>query len=106
MPPDGWYKLNVDTSLKAEGCLVGLWVVVRDFQGLFTAELSRKLVGSDSIEVVEATAILNGLHLAIQSGFFYLLVESDVLNVVNYINHRNLPLGSWFNYLGYSFAVF
>ncbi|KAL5846730.1 hypothetical protein ACOSQ3_010254 [Xanthoceras sorbifolium] len=46
MPPDGWYKLNVDTSLKAEGCLVGLLVVVRDSQGLFMAGLSRKLVGS------------------------------------------------------------
>ncbi|KAL5756472.1 hypothetical protein ACOSQ2_021218 [Xanthoceras sorbifolium] len=92
MPPDGWYKLYVDASLKTEGCLVGLGAVVRDSQGLFMAGLSQKLVGSVSIEVAEAAAILNGLHLAIHLRFSRLLVESDALNIVNYINHRDPPL--------------
>ncbi|KAL5861780.1 hypothetical protein ACOSQ4_003076 [Xanthoceras sorbifolium] len=73
-PPEDWYKLNVDASLKAADNLVGLGAVVRDYQGLFMAGLSRKLVGSVSIEVAEAAAILNGLHLALQSGFSRLLV--------------------------------
>ncbi|KAL5784349.1 hypothetical protein ACOSQ2_006741 [Xanthoceras sorbifolium] len=90
-PPEDWFKLNVDASLRAEGCLVGLGAVVRDSHGLFMAELSRKFVGLVSIEVAEAAAILNSLHLALQSGFSRLLVESDAFNVVNYILSRDPP---------------
>ncbi|KAL5798041.1 hypothetical protein ACOSQ2_002861 [Xanthoceras sorbifolium] len=90
-PPEDWYKLNVDASLKAADNLVGLGAVVRDYQGLFMAGLSRKLVGSVSIEVAEAAAILNGLHLALQSGFSRLLVESDSSTVINYILRHDPP---------------
>ncbi|KAL5771067.1 hypothetical protein ACOSP7_015221 [Xanthoceras sorbifolium] len=84
-PVEGWYKLNVDTSLRAIDCLVGLGAVVRDCNGLFMAGLSQKLVGSVSIEIAEAVAILNGLQLAINSGFTHIIDESDAFNVVNFI---------------------
>ncbi|KAL5811377.1 hypothetical protein ACOSQ3_028113 [Xanthoceras sorbifolium] len=87
-----WLKLNVDASLKAEASLVGLGDVIRDHEGLFMAGLSRKLYGLVSVEVAEALAILNGIHLAIESGFNHLLVESDALNVINYIKSRSPPL--------------
>ncbi|KAL5788391.1 hypothetical protein ACOSP7_005340 [Xanthoceras sorbifolium] len=41
----GWFKLNVDASVKTEDSLVGLGAVVRDHQGLFMAGLPRKLSG-------------------------------------------------------------
>ncbi|KAL5802001.1 hypothetical protein ACOSQ3_033633 [Xanthoceras sorbifolium] len=56
------------------------------------AGLSRKFVGTVSIEVAEATALLNGLHLAIESGFSRLLVESDALNIINYLSLPDPPL--------------
>ncbi|KAL5778263.1 hypothetical protein ACOSP7_011189 [Xanthoceras sorbifolium] len=90
-PAEGWLKLNVDASLRVDSCLVGLGVVVRNSNGDFMAGLSRKLVGSVSIEIAEAFAILNGLHLTIESGFSRIQVESDALNVINYLIRRCPP---------------
>ncbi|KAL5827366.1 hypothetical protein ACOSQ3_019208 [Xanthoceras sorbifolium] len=87
----GWFKLNVDASLKCSESLVGLGAVIRDGNGLFMAGLSRKLFGSVPIEVAEASTILNGLHLVIDSGFTYLLVESDALNVINFLIQKKPP---------------
>ncbi|KAL5765169.1 hypothetical protein ACOSQ2_017763 [Xanthoceras sorbifolium] len=88
-PQVGWLKLNVDASLKFEASFVGLAAVIRDHEGLFLTGLSRKLIGLVSIEVAEASVILNGIHLAIEFGFNHLLVESNALNVINYINSRS-----------------
>ncbi|KAL5758198.1 hypothetical protein ACOSP7_020809 [Xanthoceras sorbifolium] len=90
-PAEGWLKLNVDASLWVDSCLVGLGAVVRDSNGDFIAGLSRKLVGSVSIEIAEASAILNGLHLAIKSSFSCIQVESDALNVINYLIRHYPP---------------
>ncbi|KAL5834011.1 hypothetical protein ACOSQ3_017685 [Xanthoceras sorbifolium] len=90
-PAVGWFKLNVDASLKCSESLVGLGAVIRDSNGLFMAGLSRKRFGSVSIEVTEASAILNGFHLAIDSGFTHLLVESDALNVINFLIEKKPP---------------
>ncbi|KAL5854188.1 hypothetical protein ACOSQ4_003990 [Xanthoceras sorbifolium] len=92
LPPDGWFKVNVDASLRADDCLVGLGAAIRDQHGLFMAGLLCKLVGSVSIEVAETAAILNGILLAIESGFTRLLVEYDALNVVSYIKQSFSPL--------------
>ncbi|KAL5748652.1 hypothetical protein ACOSQ2_025949 [Xanthoceras sorbifolium] len=81
----GWFKLNTDASLNIDDSLVGLGAVIRDDNGLFMAGLSHKLVRSVSIEIAEASAILIGLHLAIESGFSHLLVESDALNIIFYL---------------------
>ncbi|KAL5832280.1 hypothetical protein ACOSQ4_017634 [Xanthoceras sorbifolium] len=90
-PVVGLFKLNVDASLKCSESLVGLGAVIRDSNGLFMAGLSRKRFRSVSIEVAEASAILNGLHLAIDSGFTHLLVESDALNVINFLIEKKPP---------------
>ncbi|KAL5750231.1 hypothetical protein ACOSP7_024834 [Xanthoceras sorbifolium] len=79
-PEQGWYKLNVNAFLRSSLFLVGLRAVMRDSYGQFMADLSRKLVGSVSIEVAEVAAILNVLHLAIQLGFFRLII-SDILSL-------------------------
>ncbi|KAL5750066.1 hypothetical protein ACOSP7_024669 [Xanthoceras sorbifolium] len=90
-PDEGWFKLNVDTSLRATDCLVGLWAVIHDSNGAFMADLSRKLIGLVSIEAAEAFAISNGLYLAFESSFSWLQVESGTLNVINYIIQNNSP---------------
>ncbi|KAL5737201.1 hypothetical protein ACOSQ2_031989 [Xanthoceras sorbifolium] len=79
------FKVNVDASLRSPDSLVGVGAVVRNHIGQFMAGLSHKLVGNVSVEIAEAMAILNGLHLAIESGFNNMILESDSLNVVNYI---------------------
>ncbi|KAL5808584.1 hypothetical protein ACOSQ3_029275 [Xanthoceras sorbifolium] len=89
-PAEGWLKLNVDASLRVDSCLVGLGAVVRDSNGDFMAGLSHKLVGSISVEIAKASAILNGLHLAIESGFLLIQIESDALNVINYLIRLSL----------------
>ncbi|KAL5806382.1 hypothetical protein ACOSQ4_029115 [Xanthoceras sorbifolium] len=90
-PTEGWLKLNVNASLRVDSCLVRLGAVVRDSNGDFMAGLSHKLVGSVSVEIAEASAILNSLHLAIESGFSLIQIESDALNVINYLIRRCPP---------------
>ncbi|KAL5819558.1 hypothetical protein ACOSQ3_023495 [Xanthoceras sorbifolium] len=91
-PQVGWLNLNVDASLKPEASLVGLGAMIRDHEGQLMAGLSRKLVVLVSIEVAEASTILNGIHLAIEFNFNHLVVESNALNVINYIKSRSPPL--------------
>ncbi|KAL5776851.1 hypothetical protein ACOSP7_009777 [Xanthoceras sorbifolium] len=86
-----WYKLNVDASLRATYYLVGLGAIIRDSNDFFMAGLSRKLIGLVLIEIAEAAAILNRLHLTIESSFSHLLVEPDALNVINFIIEGSLP---------------
>ncbi|KAL5747798.1 hypothetical protein ACOSQ2_025095 [Xanthoceras sorbifolium] len=92
MPPEeGWFKLNVDDSLRAVDYLVGPGAVVKDSNRLFMAGLSGKLISSISIEMAEASAILNGLHLAIESAFSRLIVESGALSIIKYLSSPIAP---------------
>ncbi|KAL5746292.1 hypothetical protein ACOSP7_027438 [Xanthoceras sorbifolium] len=45
-----------------------------------------------AVEVAEAAAILHGVHLAIQSGYSYIVVESNSLNVISYLRLRSPPI--------------
>ncbi|KAL5800319.1 hypothetical protein ACOSQ4_033203 [Xanthoceras sorbifolium] len=91
-PPFDYFKVNVDASLRSPDSLVGVGAVVRNYLGQFMVGLSRKLVGNVSVEIAEATTILNGLHLPIESSFNNLILESDSLNVINYILSGTPPL--------------
>ncbi|KAL5755186.1 hypothetical protein ACOSP7_023406 [Xanthoceras sorbifolium] len=104
VPPDeGWYKLNVDASLKSKDCLVGVGAVIRDSKGLFMAGLSRKFVGTVSIEVAEATALLNGLHLAIESVG---LIISDILTLSARVDVKFFFVPRMANFVAHSLARF
>ncbi|KAL5857273.1 hypothetical protein ACOSQ3_004731 [Xanthoceras sorbifolium] len=81
-PPSLCFKLNVDASCDTVKGRVGISVVVRNEKGeaVFAAAVPVRHCGV--IEVAEAKAVLTGLQLVSERGFFPLQVESDALNVI------------------------
>ncbi|KAI9194946.1 hypothetical protein LWI28_010344 [Acer negundo] len=68
------------------GCLVGCGAVIRNVEGLVMAASSPKMVATFPLHIAEATAILYGIQLAINSGLNPVTVESDAAAVVDWIN--------------------
>ncbi|CAH9139859.1 unnamed protein product [Cuscuta epithymum] len=83
-PEVGRLKLNTDASI-GDGNICGLGWVVRDSEGRFIAGGVDKWYGS-SPKVAEALAIREALSWLKQSGWDYINVESDALQVISSIN--------------------
>lgn len=83
------FKMNVDTMTSAERGAIELGIIVRDDAGavLMAASLFRRRK-STAMEA-ETVAILEGLLLAREQGFFSLEIELDALNVVKSIHDKN-----------------
>lgn len=73
-------KVNVDTSI----CMIfgnsGLGCVIRNNSGSMVCSLGRRLLGSWSMDNVEAMIILFGLQLAFDAGAQDIIVESDAFS--------------------------
>ncbi|KAK3183280.1 hypothetical protein Dsin_030566 [Dipteronia sinensis] len=83
-PPDpSTYKINCDAVINTAGCLVGIGIVIRDWEGFVMASCSQKIDATFSPQVVEATAILRSLQFAIDTGLYPCKVESDAKVVVD-----------------------
>ncbi|OEL34016.1 L-lactate dehydrogenase [Dichanthelium oligosanthes] len=83
-PPPGWYKLNFDGSVcRDESGRASIGGVIRDCTGRLVAAFAER-TDHAPIGVVEALALIRGLHLAAeQCCFIYrLLVEGDDLMLV------------------------
>ncbi|KAL5781808.1 hypothetical protein ACOSP7_006837 [Xanthoceras sorbifolium] len=92
VPPLGFFKINVDAAVVAgKGCFSG-GMVVRDAFGVVLDAAALVFSGLFSVEVSEAKAILAGLSLAVEKGWFSLIIESDALNVVNLCNGVSFSL--------------
>ncbi|KAL5745872.1 hypothetical protein ACOSP7_027018 [Xanthoceras sorbifolium] len=65
----GYFKLNIDASLSPAGGLVGLGLVVRNYDGLVVAAGAAR----------------------VKAGLSHLLVESDAFSVVNVLRERSFP---------------
>ncbi|KAK3198821.1 hypothetical protein Dsin_022236 [Dipteronia sinensis] len=85
-PAQGLYKINCDAAIDLAGCLVGCGVVIRNEEGLIMAASSQRMMASFPPHIAEATAILCGIQLAIDSGLNPVIVESDAAVVVEWIN--------------------
>ncbi|KAL5822912.1 hypothetical protein ACOSQ3_020836 [Xanthoceras sorbifolium] len=90
-PPAGSFTLNIDASIVVSAGMVGLGLAIRDEVGRI------RVAGSVCVTVLydpilaEATAVLHGIRLAIDSGFSPMLVESDALGVINVLKEGVIP---------------
>ncbi|KAK2638612.1 hypothetical protein Ddye_026407 [Dipteronia dyeriana] len=100
-PREGLYKLNTYASLDVQSYWVGLGLVITDHSGFVMAANSQK-VEKYSPSVVEALAIYWGLKFVVDSGLVHVIVESDALKLVNYINSDLAVWSDCDRYSGYS----
>jgi len=73
-PRGGFIKVNFDGSKSLQGAAVGF--IIRNWEGKFIQASTFKL-GASSVLVAEATAMRNGIKVAIQAGFANVHIEED-----------------------------
>ena len=79
-PPPSFFKLNFDGSVRGASAAAG--IIIRDNGGnLITAAAFN--LGSSSVFSAEASALQQGLRLALQHNIQHLHIESDNLMVIN-----------------------
>ncbi|KAL5825766.1 hypothetical protein ACOSQ3_021829 [Xanthoceras sorbifolium] len=81
-PCVGAFKINVDAACNRSGSRSGAGIVIRNAQGTVVDAAALVFQGFSSVEVAEARAILGGLSLAVDNGWYPIFIESDSLNVV------------------------
>lgn len=75
-PTVGFLKLNTDAAVRGEsGC--GLGGVVRDDMGAVVWGFAQRRDGVLSVDVAEALAVKEGVHLAATRGVSNLVIEVD-----------------------------
>ncbi|TXG73727.1 hypothetical protein EZV62_002306 [Acer yangbiense] len=89
-PPDSGFKVNVDTALDKSRGIFSLGVVARDRSGKPLWVGVKCFNGSIEAEIVETLAILEGVHLAISENLNPVIVESDVINAINFCSGSSL----------------
>lgn len=90
-PPDyGLYKINLDGALFVDQVCVGLWVVIRDWEGQIIVSLSRKVRYPGSFDLVEALAASRAISFAKDLSIHQMVVEGDSLWVIKAINDARL----------------
>ena len=79
-PPPSFFKLNFDGSVRGSSAAAG--IIIRDAGGhLITASAFN--LGSSSVFSAEATALQQGLRLALQHNISHLQIKGDNLMVIN-----------------------
>uniref|UniRef100_A0A2N9HKV4 CCHC-type domain-containing protein n=1 Tax=Fagus sylvatica TaxID=28930 RepID=A0A2N9HKV4_FAGSY len=76
-PPPGYVKVNYDGAVFLETMEAGLGVVIRDELGRPMVSLSQKVPFPGSSTAVEALALRRAMFLAIEMGFYSVIVEGD-----------------------------
>lgn len=77
-PPRSVYQLNRDAA-KFENGECGLGVIIRNEKGKVMLSSAKIIPPQLDIETAEAQALLLGMTVAIEVGFFSLIAESDSL---------------------------
>ncbi|KAL5756462.1 hypothetical protein ACOSQ2_021208 [Xanthoceras sorbifolium] len=82
-PPPNSFKINVDASVMNGKNCFGIGLICRDNSGMIMAAKSMLCVGSVSVIVAEARAVLEGILLGLELNLSPLFLESDSLSVVH-----------------------
>jgi ribonuclease HI len=88
-PPDGWCKLNTDSSLSAEG-VAGSGMIVNDSKGETIVSACRQLHYCTNALGAELYAVMEGLSLALHWCSEPLLIETDCLEIVKLLNTKGI----------------
>ncbi|KAL5833953.1 hypothetical protein ACOSQ3_017627 [Xanthoceras sorbifolium] len=84
--------MNTDAALSIAKCKTGIGAVLRDHNGDVLLFGVHSLDGVLEPDIAEAKAILFGLTLAMESGFFSLFLESDAASCLNSrVNFFHVP---------------
>lgn len=84
--PPLFFKLNFDGTVK--GDLFDVGIIISNHEGHLQQAKAFNL-GYSSVLIAEATALHQGLKVALQIGIWHILVEGDNLTVINSLN------GTW-----------
>ncbi|KAI9195894.1 hypothetical protein LWI28_019143 [Acer negundo] len=87
----GVYKFNTDAAICVERNLVGVGVVIRDFEGCVVGSSTQRLAANFSPLVAEATALFRGIVFALEAGLTPLTAETDSKMVVDLIECGSSP---------------
>ncbi|KAK3230042.1 hypothetical protein Dsin_001923 [Dipteronia sinensis] len=68
---------------------VGIGIIVRDSSGAVMASVSQIIRAGYDPLIAEATAILRGVQLALEAGFWHCIIESNAQVIVNLINSQS-----------------
>lgn len=79
------YKVNVDGAIFLSQHEVGVWVVIRDGQGLVMATLSKNIKQPLSPLEIKAKALEEGIPFAMDIGIQEFVLEGDSQVVINAI---------------------
>lgn len=85
-PPSPHFKVNFDASVSTVGEVIGIGVVIRDYDGLFVAGLSKRLDGTMAPDLAEALAAREACLLAKVLMIPSFILEGDLSSVINLIN--------------------
>lgn len=97
-PPDGWCKLNTDGASKGNPGIAGCGGVIRDSRGLWLSGYCMS-IGCTTAFKAELWGILKGMELAWNFGIRRLMVESDSLSIISFLNHKKKESSSCNNNL-------
>ncbi|KAK3190197.1 hypothetical protein Dsin_029758 [Dipteronia sinensis] len=87
-PAAGKYKINTDAAINSQSQRVGVGVLIRDSSSQVWLSSVSNFHACFSPHNAEASAILRGLRVAVDSGLFLAVLESDANWVVDMINDR------------------
>ena len=87
-PPAGWFKVNVDATIKIDNQRVGLGIVIRNSEGKFITAAIKPTKWLDRVDYAEAEATRFGLEVAESAGCLPLIVETDSNEVTDLVSAR------------------
>lgn len=85
-PPVGFLKCNTDAAIFLSEAKAGIGIVFRNDQGMLINARSIPFEGMPDVRECEAMALLQGMTLAVDSGFQRVLFETDARVVVDAIH--------------------
>ncbi|TXG50387.1 hypothetical protein EZV62_022911 [Acer yangbiense] len=90
-PKRGEFKINCDASFQLRSGKAGVGVIIRDYKGSAIAARSSPVLCCSSVEMLEAQACLEGIHLAIDIGVSGVIIESDAASVIQLLSDQTVP---------------
>lgn len=107
-PPQGWYKLNFDSSFHIQSHCAGIGWILRDNEGKFITAGTSQVHNIHSAFQAEAAAFLLSLQFVWSNGWRNVWFENDCQGLIDIINQGldSLELGNilpeirhWMNHL-------
>ncbi|PON84734.1 hypothetical protein TorRG33x02_194380 [Trema orientale] len=77
-PPEGWIKINMDVCVRSSGSITA--ALVRDHTGKIISASANRVNFTDA-QVVEAASLLDGIRLALDQNYNYVVLEGDCSQV-------------------------